>query len=124
LHPSFTPDEYQRDDFNEAEEFPDTQSRKKITNNIRPRPLSNKLPHQQKQRFFYNYYTNVNSILTKTATFTLTSTLSLTTVQSCIAAAKFKDDAAKATACRRKRGILEIEPEETQFEIDPTETLQ
>jgi hypothetical protein len=123
LHPSFTPDEYQRD-FNEAEEFPDTQSRKKISNNIRPRPLSNKLPHQQKQRFFYNYYTNVNSILTKTATFTLTSTLSLTTVQSCIAAAKFKDDAAKATACRRKRGILEIEPEETQFEIDPTETLQ
>jgi hypothetical protein len=106
------------------EEFPDTQSRKKLST-IRHRPFSiSKLP-QQKQRFFYNYYTNVNSILTKTATFTLTSTLSLTAVQSCIAAAKFLDDAAKATACRRKRGILENAPEDTQFiAIDPSETQQ
>jgi hypothetical protein len=112
-------DDYYQDDFNAEEDYPDMHSRNKVSA-IRYRPFSN---NQQQQRFFFNYYnSNINSILTKTVTFTLTSTVSLTTVQSCIAAANFLDDAAKTTPCRRKRDILENAPEDAQFIIAPSAT--
>jgi hypothetical protein len=111
-------DDYQ-DDFNAEEEYPDMHSRNKVAE-IRYRPFFN---NQQQQRFFLNNFnSNINSIRTKTITFTLTSTVSLTTVQSCIAAVKFLDDAAKTTPCRRKRDILENSPEDAQFFIAPSET--
>jgi hypothetical protein len=107
-------DDYQ-DDFNAEEEYPDMHSRNKVAE-IRYRPFFN---NQQQQRFFLN---NFNSILTKTVTFSQTSTVSLTIVQSCIAAVKFLDAAAQATPCRRKRDILEGAPEDAQFVIAPSET--
>ncbi len=58
-----------------------------------------------------------------TKTLTLTSSLTLTSIQSCIAAAKFVDEAAKKTQCRRKRALLDSNnAEDTQFAIVPTET--
>lgn len=111
-------DDYQ-DDFNAEEEYPDMHSRNKVAE-IRYRPFLN---NQQQQRFFLNNFnSNFNSIRTKTISFTLTSTVSLTTVQSCIAAVKFVDDAAKTTPCRRKRDILENTQEDAQFVIAPSET--
>jgi hypothetical protein len=110
-------DDYQ-DDFNAEEEYPDMHSRNKVAE-IRYRPFFNNLAQQQQQRFFLN---NFNSILTKTVTFSQTSTVSLTIVQSCIAAVKFLDAAAQATPCRRKRDILENSPEDAQFVIAPSET--
>jgi hypothetical protein len=111
-------DDYQ-DDFNTEEENPDMHSRNKVAE-IRYRPFLN---NQQQQRFFLNNFnSNFNSIRTKTISFTLTSTVSLTIVQSCIAAVKFLDDAAKTTPCRRKRDILEGAPEDAQFVIAPSET--
>ncbi|EFX82564.1 hypothetical protein DAPPUDRAFT_101160 [Daphnia pulex] len=120
LDPSFVADDYYQDDFNAEEDYPDVHSRNKVSSAIRYRPFSN---NQQQQRFFFNYYnSNINSILTKTVTFTLTSTVSLTTVQSCIAAANFLDAAAQTTPCRRKRDILENAQEDAQFIIAPSET--
>ncbi|KZS01001.1 Uncharacterized protein APZ42_002479 [Daphnia magna] len=87
----------------------DVQSRTKELSLSRP-----KYQYRPQERFFVNY--------AKTATFTVTSSLSLTSIQSCIAAAKFLDDAAKTKACRRKREILDLlpGPEFTQFPIIPS----
>lgn len=107
------------------DEFPITESRNRVPG-VRYRPnLPNRIAIPN-PRFFINYYTNVASLLTKTATFTVTSSLSLTSIQSCIAAVKFLDDAAKTKACRRKREILDNvpHPEDLQFAIVPSQTQQ
>jgi hypothetical protein len=111
---------FNEDDFNAEEDYPDTHSRKKVSE-FRYRPISNKVAQQQ-QRYFLKYFSNFNSILTQTVTFTLTSTVNQTSVQSCIAAANFIDVAAQTTPCRRKRDILENTPEDAQFVIAPSET--
>lgn len=117
--------DYSNDFADEAteEDVPYTESRNKDSA-ARYRPtLPNRiaLPNP---RFFVNYYTNIASLLTKTATFTVTSSLSLTSIKSCIAAAKFVDAVAQATACRRKRDILDNSTEDLQFSIIPSETKQ
>ncbi|KAI9558800.1 hypothetical protein GHT06_015589 [Daphnia sinensis] len=127
LNPSYVDVDYSND-FTEDiadDEFPITESRNRVPE-VRYRPaLSNRfaIPNP---RFFINYYTNVASLLTKTATFTVTSSLSVTSIQSCIAAVKFLDDAAKSKACRRKREILDNghHSEDLQFSIVPSETQQ
>lgn len=110
--------EYQ--DYFDEEENPDIQSR---INAIRQRrPAFVKRP-QSDQRLLFSYLTNLK---TTTASFTLTSSVTLTSVQSCIAAVKFLDDAAKTTACRRKRDLLEGSPTpaDLQFAIVPSNTQQ
>ncbi|XP_057369325.1 uncharacterized protein LOC130690329 isoform X2 [Daphnia carinata] len=127
LNPSYMDVDYSND-FTEDivdDEYPITESRNRVPE-VRYRPA---LPNRvaiPNPRFFINYYTNVASLLTKTATFTVTSSLSLTSIQSCIAAAKFLDDAAKSKACRRKREIIDNAPhsEDLQFAIIPSQTQQ
>jgi hypothetical protein len=114
-NPSVVSAEYQ-DDYIDEEEYPEIHSRVKVYQQRRP-VFANR---PQNQRFLFNYI--LSSLRTTTATFTATSSLTLTVVQSCIAAAKFKDDAAKTTACRRKRDLLDFNPEDAQFVIAPTET--
>jgi hypothetical protein len=107
--------EYQ--DSIEEDEYPDVHSRVKVYNPRLPFfPIRQQ--QDQQQRFLISY---VNNLMTKTLT--LTSSLTLTSIQSCIAAAKFVDEAAKKTQCRRKRALLDSNnAEDTQFAIVPTET--
>ncbi|KAI9558802.1 hypothetical protein GHT06_015591 [Daphnia sinensis] len=118
LDASLAAAEYQ--DYFDEEENSDVQSR---FNEYRERrPAIVKRP-QSDERLLLSYLTNLK---TTTASFTLTSSVTLTSVQSCIAAAKFLDDAAKTTACRRKRDLLEDSPSpaDLQFAIVPSETQQ
>ncbi|XP_057369330.1 uncharacterized protein LOC130690333 [Daphnia carinata] len=86
----------------------DVHSRTKDPSLSRP-----KYQYRPQERLFVNF--------AKTATFTVTSSLSITSIQSCIAAAKFLDDAAKSKACRRKREILDVSGQEsTQFPVIPS----
>ncbi|XP_057369324.1 uncharacterized protein LOC130690328 [Daphnia carinata] len=110
----------QYQDYFDEEENSDVQSR---FNEFRERrPAFVKRP-QNDERLLLSYLTYFK---TTTASFTLTSSVTLTSVQSCIAAAKFKDDAAKTTACRRKRDLLDDSPSpaDLQFAIVPSETQQ
>lgn len=108
------PSNYQ--DYVDEDEYTDVNSRSKIYQ--QRRPVFAKEP--QEQRLLLNYL----SIIQKTATFTFTSSLTITSIQSCIAAAKFKDEAAKKSICRRKRDLMldDSSQEEIQFAIVPTET--
>ena len=75
---------------------------------------------QQNARFFFN--PNRNGV-------TVTATLTIATVQSCIPADQL---AANAPACRRKRrhvrelddSPIPSDEDDTQFPIDPSETLK
>ena len=114
----YSPEEYQ-DYYIDEEEYPEIHSRVKVYQ--QRRPLFPKRPAQD-QRFLLSYI--ISSLRKTTATFTVTSSLTLTSVQSCIAAANFVDAAAQTTACRRKRDLLDPNPQDNQFAIVPTETLK
>ena len=62
----------------------------------------------------------------KTITFTVTSSVGLTKVQSCIPAGNFVDQAAQATNCRRRRDILDPDAltDDAQFPINASKTQQ
>ncbi|XP_046638416.1 uncharacterized protein LOC124316482 [Daphnia pulicaria] len=115
FNPDLVAAEYQ--DYSKEDEYPDVHSRVKVYNPRLPFfPIRQQ--QDQQQRFLISY---VNNLMTKTLT--LTSSLTLTSIQSCIAAAKFVDAAAKKTQCRRKRALLDSNnAEDTQFAIVPTET--
>jgi hypothetical protein len=85
------------------------------------------VPIDQEPRIFLKNAASVYSnAFVKTVTFTYTSSVTLTNVQTCIAAINIFD-AKKTTYCRRKRDILEklAESEEDfQFDIAPSELEQ
>ena len=87
------------------------------------------LNQQPEGRFFFyrpnnnNANNNFQNPFFKTATFTLTSTVTLAVVQSCVPAAQLVQG---APACRRKRHIADSSsgPEDDQFSIAPSEIQQ
>ena len=89
------------------------------------------LNQQAEGRFFFykpnnnnnNANNNFNNPFFKTATFTLTSTVTLAVVQSCVPNAQL---AVPAPPCRRKRDIADSSsgPEDDQFSIAPSEIQQ
>ncbi|XP_046459120.1 uncharacterized protein LOC124205689 isoform X2 [Daphnia pulex] len=116
------------------DQFPvQVQGRRKTMNSFptrfRPSFLQPK-PQKDDPRFLINLASpNLITRKVKTITFTLTSSLTFTSVQSCIPSAQFYTGAADI-ACRRKRrgGIvapldaLDIsKPEDTEFAITPTD---
>jgi hypothetical protein len=117
-------------DEDKEDQFPvQVQARRKTSFPTRFRPsfLQPKPQQQDDQRFLINLASpNLLTRKVKTITFTLTSSLTFTSVQSCIPSAQFATGAAEIT-CRRKRrgGIVEAldisKPEDTQFVIIPTD---
>ncbi|XP_057368449.1 uncharacterized protein LOC130689526 [Daphnia carinata] len=83
------------DDMNEV--FADSQSRSK----------GSQLAEKLNPRFFFGTATTIRNPFIKTATFTLFTTISLSSVVSCIVAGDFVDAAAQAKRCRRKRYLLD-----------------
>nr|CAH0101361.1 unnamed protein product [Daphnia galeata] len=71
-------------------------------------------------RFFLNF--GNNNRLLKTATFQLTSTVTLTTVSRCVPLIQFA--VSPPPACRRKRSVIDDAEDVDQFIIDPSETLE
>lgn len=119
-------------DEDKEDQFPvQVQARRKTVNSFptrfRPSFLQPKPQQQDDQRFLINLASpNLLTRKVKTITFTLTSSLTFTSVQSCIPSAQFATGAAEIT-CRRKRrgGFVEAldisKPEDTQFVIIPTD---
>ena len=91
-------------------------------------PLSYLNQQPEGRLFFFNTNNNNNgnnnnnfrNPFFKTATFTLTSTLTLVSVQSCVPATQFV--ATPPPACRRKRDVSA--DEDVQFPIIPSQTQQ
>ena len=85
------------------------------------------IANDQEPRFFLKNVASVySSAFVKTVTFTYTSSVTLTSVQTCIAAINILD-AKKTTFCRRKRDILDNltdGKEDFQFDIVPSELQQ
>ncbi|XP_057369317.1 uncharacterized protein LOC130690327 [Daphnia carinata] len=111
LYPSFV-----TVDFINGHEFVDVNSRIKGSNGRRP------LAHQQmhEPRFFFGKIAGLYSDrFTKTAVFTVTSSVTLTTIQSCVAAINVFDTG-KTTFCRRKRDDMD-NAEGNQFDINPSQ---
>jgi hypothetical protein len=122
-----------RNDIDQDDEFNDIQSRiRGLSNNFNglsrywPSPSFN---DQQNARFFFNLANtgttginanNLNIPFFKTATFTLTSTLTLASIQSCVPSLQVS---AAPVACRRKRSEIEDYTAE-QYPITPSETLR
>ncbi|EFX73017.1 hypothetical protein DAPPUDRAFT_110232 [Daphnia pulex] len=119
-------------DEEEENQFPvQVQGRRKTMNSFptrfRPSFLQSKPQQQDDPRFLINLASpNLITRKVKTITFTLTSSLTFTSVQSCIPSAQFYTGAADV-ACRRKRrgGIVApltiSKPADTQFAITPTD---
>lgn len=106
-------------------EYQDVQSRAKGFNRFRnPSYLQQDL--ENKGRFFINLLSTSANPLFRTIKFTITSTINITSVQSCIAASLFTSAAAQNNICRRKRqnglDVFFDETETDQFMIEPTET--
>lgn len=105
---------------NDEEEYSDVQSRVKSGSRFKPSFL------QQKQRFFGLLAGSTGTRpLVNTVKFTITSTINITSIQSCISAALFANAAAQNNICRRKRERGPNswdESEDVQFVIDPSET--
>jgi hypothetical protein len=99
--------------------FPDAQSRTKSSNHF----LQDSFYKQQAHpRFLYNFGSaSFYNPFFKTATFTLTSTLNLLSIQNCVPA--FQVTSA-AVACRRKRHNEIQDFTGEQFSIVPSETLK
>jgi hypothetical protein len=109
----------------EGEEFADTQSRIKGISRYRPRPS---FQDQQNARFLFNLFASTtgtfNNPLLKTATFTLTQTLTLASIVSCAPANNFDPAVPVPPACRRKRSDEIVDDTENdQFTVTPSETL-
>jgi hypothetical protein len=115
---------------NAESEFPDTQSRIKGFSLDRPvSPDSNEQANNG--RFLFNLFatsgTYTNPFL-KTATFTATLSLSLTSIVNCVPSTQVLSGAG-ATACARKRRQsvdedVSILLQDNQFSIAPSETLK
>ncbi len=73
-------------------------------------------------RFLFWQSSTITNPFYKTATLTVTSSVNLTSVQSCIPSAQFAGAAAQNTRCRRKRKIEFFTNDDEQFPIIPTET--
>ena len=110
-------------DNHDETEFDDIQSRIKSSNRYKPSPLDPINP-----RFLFNLlgqFTITDPV--KTATFTYTSHVNITTVQSCISSSLFANGSSNVI-CRRKRDLLHFlamkeSDEVNQFDISPSETL-
>ncbi|XP_046645990.1 uncharacterized protein LOC124336283 isoform X2 [Daphnia pulicaria] len=101
-------------------EFPNDQPRFKGFNRYRPSSVA----YEQEPRFFFkNVASAYSNVFDKTATFTLTSSVTLTTVETCIAAINILD-APKTTYCRRKRDFLGDLADDFQFDIVPSRSEQ
>ncbi|XP_046459059.1 uncharacterized protein LOC124205646 [Daphnia pulex] len=120
IYPGSTIDLHSRNgiDDEEGEEFADTQSRINGISRYRPRPS---FQDQQNARFLFNLFATTtgtfNNPLLKTATFTSTQTLSLTSVVNCVPAFQV---AAVPVNCRRKRN----DDNDDLDSITPSETLK
>jgi len=73
------------------------------------------------RRFFLNLGNTNGNRLIKTATFQLTSTLTLTTISRCVPSIQFA--VSPPPACRRKRSVID-DSDDDQFVIAPSEILQ
>lgn len=105
-------------------EFPDAQSRIKGFNRHRPLLFQTKSPKDP--RVVINLSSQSNFFIrgVKTITFTMTSSVTFTSVHSCIPSADFFTGAADRTCRRKRRGIAEargFRSEESQFAIAPSE---
>jgi hypothetical protein len=110
-----------KDVFGEGE-FPDAQSRIKGFNRHRPLLFPAKSPKDP--RVVINLASQSNFFIRemKMITFTMTSSVAITSVQSCIPSADFFTGAADRTFRRKRRGIVEargFRSEESQFAIAP-----
>jgi hypothetical protein len=98
--------------------FPDAQSRIKSSNHFLQDSFYNQQAHP---RFLYNFGSAIfYNPFFKTATFTLTSTVTQASIQNCVPSLQVT---AGAAACRRKRNKIQdfvAEP----FSIVPSETLK
>ncbi|KAI9559256.1 hypothetical protein GHT06_016045 [Daphnia sinensis] len=90
--------------------FVDSQSRSK----------GSQLAEKLNPRFFFGTATTIRNPFIKTATFTLFTTISLSSVVSCIVAGDFVDAAAQAKPCRRKRYLL-LDQSDNNNLISPSE---
>ena len=104
----------------DEDNYEDIQSRVKSYNRYRPSFLK-----QADPRLFFSYLSNSITVtpLQRTLRITITSTINITSVQSCISSNLFTNAAAQNNNCRRKRDaldLLEMDDEETQFSISPT----
>lgn len=77
--------------------FADVESRAKV---------SLRLPEQLSARFFFGTSATITNPFLKTATFTVSSTVTATVGVKCIPAAEFVAVANQKVPCRRKRGFL------------------
>lgn len=82
-------------------------------------PSANNVPEADARFFFFNTATVSNPFL-KTATYTLTSSVTLTNVRSCIVVGDFLNANAAKVACRRRRKLLNSAIEDRNS-IDPAE---
>jgi hypothetical protein len=116
---------------NEPFVFPDTQSRVKGFNSDR---LSNLNEQQTNGRFLFNFLSTSGTYTNpffKTATFTSTVSVSVTSLVNCVPANQMLNGAA-AIACRRKRRgsdttdipMVVNEMASKEFSIAPSETLK
>jgi hypothetical protein len=99
--------------------FPDAQSRTKSSNHF----LQDSFYKQQAHpRFLYNFGSaSFYNPFFKTATFTLTSTLNMLSIQNCVPAFQVSP---VPVACRRKRHDEIQDFTGEQFSIVPSETLK
>jgi hypothetical protein len=72
-------------------------------------------------KFFFNIGNTNGNRLIKTATFQLTSTLTLTTITRCVPSIQFA--VSPPPSCRRKRNVMG-DSEDDQFVIAPSEILE
>lgn len=109
----------------EVEDFPDTaESRAKGIHSYRSRPNYLNDPAMN-ARFLFNLFAGTsntfNNPLLKTATFTVTQTLSLTSVVRCVPIDQVV--ANPPTCARRRRHSFDSDIEGEQYSINPSETL-
>ena len=109
----------------EEGEFSDTHSRVKGINRYQPRPSS--FNDLQNARFLFNLFASTtntfNNPLLKTATFTSTQTLSLTSVVNCVPIDQLVANPPTCVRRRRRHSFID-ETEEEQYSIAPSETLE
>ncbi len=101
--------------------FPDAESRIKSSNHFLQDSFDNQ---QSNPRFIYAFGSPANfyNPFFKTATFQLTSTVTLTTINRCVPSIQFA--VSPPPACRRKRNVIDDPEDVDQFIIDPSETLE
>lgn len=107
----------------DEDQFPDVQSRGKFgVSRYRPWFLQHQTP-QYNPRIVINLASRTNLLnKVKTVTFTFTSSVTFTSVQSCIPSTEFSPGSAGVN-CRKRRGVLESDSklETIQFAIAPSD---